>query len=236
MLYLLPNFLSAASSVFCSFPPAIEPIVASLDGVFAESEKSARRFLSQFTLKMPLQQFPLVLLNEHTSASEIKTMLHPVVEGQHWAILPDAGLPCIADPGAALVAQAHRLNIPVETVVGPSSIIMALQLSGSSGQCFTFHGYLPRDKNERRCALLQIAANRSVPTHIFIETPYRNQQLLHDVLAYLPQNAHLTVAAHLMSSERFLYSATLVQWRQSPLIDAVPKAPAVFVVALKGCS
>src|SRR5437016_1032663 len=137
MLYLLPNLLDEEQPHERFLPAPLAEVVASLDGVFCESEKPARRFLGRFKRA----SLTLKLLNEHTKDTELAELIEPVEKGGRWGVLSDAGLPCIADPGAQLVSLARKKGIHVEALVGPSSIIMALMLSGLYCQRFSFHGY-----------------------------------------------------------------------------------------------
>src|SRR5262249_13098213 len=144
-LFLLPNLLDETLAWEPFLPASVAAAVQSLDGLIAESEKEGRRYLRRFVNHERMAATPIRLLNEHTQPKEIGELLEPLIRGERWGLISDAGLPCIADPGAPLVLLAHEKKIRVETFSGPSSIVMALQLSGLSGQRFAFHGYLPRE-------------------------------------------------------------------------------------------
>ena len=228
MLYLLPNVLSETQNPRQVLSKQVEEVIATLDGVFCESEKKARWYLKHFTLKMPLQQFPLVLLNEHTTS--LSEHLQPLVRGETWAILSDAGVSCVADPGSELVKLAHEQNIAVQTIFGPCSIIQSLQLSGMGGQRFCFHGYLPREKPLRQEALrkLEKASSERKETQICIEAPYRNVELLTDCLQVLKPETKLCVAWELDSPNAGLIVQNVSVWKQKPLPD-IHKKPAIFL-------
>ncbi|HXF29241.1 MAG TPA: SAM-dependent methyltransferase, partial [Chlamydiales bacterium] len=145
MLYLLPNLLDETCDASLQLPKAVFDAVAEIDGLICENEKEGRRFLKRFRTKKILQEMPLQLLNEHTPSKDLEALVAPLIKGQTWGLVSDAGLPCIADPGAPLVQLARKKNIAIRAFAGPSSLMMALQLSGFSGQRFSFYGYLPKD-------------------------------------------------------------------------------------------
>lgn len=142
-LFLLPNLLDESLPIEPFFPLSVREAVCSIQGLIAESDKMARRYLRKFLSHDDMAKMPLAILNEHTK--ELHELLKPIERGEVWGLISDAGLPCIADPGADLVWLAHQKNLSVSTFVGPSSIVIALQLSGFGGQLFSFHGYLPRE-------------------------------------------------------------------------------------------
>lgn len=224
VLYLLPNVLAEEVPFDQFFPKTVFEVVKTLDGVIAESERTARRYLAKIS-----GQKPIKLLNEHTKPEELASLIEPLEQGQKWGILSDAGLPCIADPGSQLVALAHKKGILVQALVGPSSIVMALQLSGLSAQNFTFHGYLPRDKEERKKYVR--ALKNEARTHLFIEAPYRNQDLLQDLILVLDEKARLAVVWDLTTANERVVSKRVREWRQGPLPD-LHKKPAIFLFSI----
>ncbi len=227
-LYLLPNLLDDELPDHTPFLPAnIGTIIAKLDGVICESEKPARRFLSRFKKA----QLPLVLLNEHTKEEELAALIEPLEKGGTWGLLSDAGLPCIADPGALVVKLARKKGIAIEAIVGPSSLIMALMLSGFSGQHFSFHGYLPREKDLRkvRFRALEQKSKKEQSSEIFMEAPYRNQELLQDLLAELQGPTNLAVACDLTSPTQEVFVKTIREWKKEPLPN-LHKRPCIFIV------
>ena len=137
-LYLLPNLLDGELSHDAYLPISVDRAISSLDGIIAESEKEARRYLRRFMPHEQMAKLPIKLLNEHTKSAELVQMIEPIVQGERWGLLSDAGLPCLADPGAPLVLLAHERHLQVVAFPGPSAIILALQLSGLNGQRFAF--------------------------------------------------------------------------------------------------
>jgi 16S rRNA (cytidine1402-2'-O)-methyltransferase len=230
MLYLLPNLLSETENPRTFLPPQVAEVIATLDGVICETEKKARWYLKQFTLRMPLQQFPLVALNEHTT--DISEHLAPLLRGENWGILSDAGASCIADPGAQLVQRAWQQNIPVKALFGPCSITLALQLSGMGGQRFCFHGYLPRDKAERLDALRALEKRAAVnkETQIWIEAPYRNRELLASCLEGLQASTLFCVACDLDSPNEKVWVQKIGAWKAQAPVD-LDKKPAIFLLS-----
>jgi 16S rRNA (cytidine1402-2'-O)-methyltransferase len=230
-LYLLPNLLDKEQEHTCFLPKSVDATMQMLDGLIAEDEKEGRRYLKRFQLKKPLQEFPIRELSEHTSEQEIPSLLDPSRKGEVWGLVSDAGLPCIADPGSKLVAYAHTLNIPVRACVGPSSIFMALMLSGFTGEKFCFHGYLSKQSHERiqEIKRLEQDAKTKHRTHIFMEAPYRNDALFHDLLTCLEPSTHLCVAVDLTAPSEQVISKTVQKWRstQAPSLN---KRPTIFLM------
>ncbi len=213
-LILLPNILHEEST-WSYTPPHI-------DALIAESDKGGYQFLNRF--KLP--KCPVYLLNEHTQkpAQLIK------IQEETVGLISDAGLPCLADPGALVVQAARRAGIAVEAIPGPSSIMMALQLSGFSGQAFTFHGYFPREEKILASLLKKLDPNY---THLFIEVPYKTEKLFELLIKYLPLHAQLSVALELMGPHSKVRTDTIEGWKKKPLASS--KARAVFLISLKEC-
>jgi 16S rRNA (cytidine1402-2'-O)-methyltransferase len=227
-LYLLPNFLGGQRDWKEFFADSVARAMASLDGLIAESEKGGRSYLRCFTTKKPAHNIPIALLNEHSTVADYDFLLEPVLKGETWGLVSDAGLPCIADPGAGLVAHAKALPITVEAFSGPSSLTLALMLSGLPSQRFAFHGYLQR---EREAHLLQLEKRSAeeTATQVFIEAPYRNQATLEAVCARLKPDTLLCVAWDLTLPSQSVVMQTVRQWRGNPLPD-IQKKPAIFLV------
>ncbi len=220
-LYLLPNFLGEGLEPTSFFPHVVGEVVPTLDGLIAESEKGARRFLKQF--HPTFREVPILLLNEHTD--EIDTLLAPLQKGERWGLISDAGLPVLADPGARLVRRLHSLKIPVHTFPGPSSLVYALQLSGLSAQNFTFHGYPPRDLKALKEKLRTLPKNQ---THLFIEAPYRTDKLLQTLIEGLQEETDLSVAWNLTLPTQGVRTDKIAKWKSKGL--SLGKVPAVFVI------
>lgn len=220
MLFLLPNLLSPDATIEDSFLPSVATIVQSLDGLIAESPKGGRAFLKHFK-RLDL---PQAVLNEHTK--DLEELLLPLQKGEQWGLVSDCGLPCLGDPGAQLVLRAKNLNIPVQALSGPSSIPLALMLSGLPAQSFTFHGYLERDQAKLQAQLLALQKQKT--THLFIETPYRNEKLLGILLKTLLPSTLLSVAWDLTAPSQNVLTFSIQQWKQKPL-PQIEKHPALFL-------
>lgn len=222
MLVLLPNLLSPESTPDITFTPSVAQAVATLHGLIAESPKGGRAFLRHFgRLDMPQ-----TLLNEHTTPDELEELLKPLIKGENWGLVSDCGLPCLADPGTNLIQRARALNIPIEAHSGPSSIPLALMLSGLPAQSFTFHGYLERDPLKLPAQLLSLQKQKL--THIFIEAPYRNEKLLTLLIKTLADSTRLCVAWDLTAPTQGVLSLPIHKWKKTPL-PQIDKHPAIFL-------
>ncbi|MCR5840533.1 MAG: SAM-dependent methyltransferase [Bacteroidales bacterium] len=214
-LYLIPTPLGENDPAEV-LPKPVTDKACSLRCFVVEELRTARRVLSRYGLRGHIDELEFHVLNEHTAPAEVEAML-PLFEGQDVGLLSEAGLPAVADPGAALVALCHRHGIQVVPFVGPSSLMLALMASGLNGQSFAFRGYIPAKTDERRAAIKELekqsrALNQS---QILIETPYRNDALLADLLQVLSPTTRLCVAADLTLSDESVKSMTVAEWRQS---------------------
>lgn len=221
-LFLLPNLLD--ESLPTDLPPSVGTAVSMIQGLIAESEKSARRYLRRFVSHDQMAQMPLRLLNEHTQKKELEQLLDPILRGEIWGLISDAGLPCIADPGSDLVYLAHQKEITVETFAGPCSIIMALQLSGFSGQNFTFHGYLPRD-HELEAKLKEL--EKQAGTQVWIEAPYRSAKMLELLKVTLHPTTLLCIASSLNCPNQRVLTKPISEWKNF----SIGKEPAIFLIS-----
>ena len=228
-LYLIPAPLGDNDPAEV-IPAGVLAILPTLHCYVVEELRTARRYLSRAGLKGHIDALRLVELNEHTPAAEVEAMASLFEDGQDVGLVTEAGLPAVADPGAALVALCHRRGIEVVPMTGPSSLMLALMASGLNGQSFAFCGYLPAKTDERRSAIRSIekqsAAHRQ--TQIFIETPYRNDALLADLLQQLSPATRLCVAADLTLPSQFVRTLRVDQWRRSGL--QIGKRPCVFLI------
>ena len=195
-----------------------------------EELRTARRVLSRYGLRGHIDELEFHVLNEHTSPQEVEAMLSLFGDGQDVGLLSEAGLPAVADPGAALVALCHRHGIRVVPLVGPSSLMLALMASGLNGQSFAFRGYIPAKTEERRSAIkgLEKQSRSLSQSQILIETPYRNDALLADLLRELAPETRLCVAADLTLPTQYLRTDTVAGWRKAPA--AIGKRPCVFIL------
>lgn len=227
-LYLLPNVLGPVENIHDFLPHSVDLILSELDGLIAESEGGGRRYLKRFQTKKPPYDIPIALLNKHTSRNEIDFLLEPLLKGENWGLLSDAGLPCLADPGATLIRRAQQHKIKIEALSGPSSIIFALMLSGLPGQNFFFHGYIPKKPEERTEALRNWEKMKGV-THIFIEAPYRNEHTFKACLQTLHQETLFCVASNLTLEDQFVQTAPIGFWKEREKEMVLGKKPAIFL-------
>jgi 16S rRNA (cytidine1402-2'-O)-methyltransferase len=201
-----------------------------IDEFIVENEKTARHYLK--SIGTPILQNKLIfhLLNEHTTPEEISALRNVILQKKDIGVMSEAGCPGIADPGAAVVALAHENNVEVIPLVGPSSILLALMGSGMNGQSFVFHGYLPKDSAERRKKVLQLEkdAKSKKQSQIFIETPYRNNALLADIVAVCSISTLLCIATQVTSKEQMIKTKTIGEWKKK--LPDVNKKESVFVI------
>lgn len=230
-LLLLPNVLGDVKHHSLFLPASVDKAVATLDGLIAESMTAGRRFLGRFETKKPALEIPIALFNEHTPDSDLDFLLEPIRKGERWGLVSDAGLPCVADPGAKLVNRANQSGIVVQAFSGPSSILLGLMLSGLPGQRFCFHGYLDKEPKNRETEIKEIQRNSKAQkaTQIFIEAPYRNKHLLESLLKILGDETHLCVAWDLTLPTQGVVSQTIERWKKSPLPNLEKKA-AIFLL------
>lgn len=230
MLFLLPAYLSEESPLDY-FAPVISEYIRKTDYFFVENEKTARKVIKFFAPDKQQSELKLFLLDKYSENSDLKEAQKLMKEGQDFALLSEAGLPCIADPGNIMVRWCHQNNIPVIPVNGPSSIILALISSGFNGQQFTFHGYLPIDKEQRKKQILFLESQvqKTGYSQIFMETPYRNNQLLEDLLKFLNSETALSVSANINHpTQEFIKTMKVAQWKNKK--PELHKIPAVFVL------
>lgn len=227
-LLLVPVWLGDAGGVE-QLPPENIAVVERVPLVFAEDERTARRMLRRMSPTLDLPSREVHRLDKDTDAATIEVYAR-MITGREALLLSEAGMPAIADPGARLVAAAHRLGMRVVPLVGPSSLLLALAASGLNGQHFTFHGYLPVRPEERRRAIKAIEAEalRSGASQLFIETPYRNDALLADLLRTCHERTRLCVAVNVTQPDAFIHTRPVQQWRAS--VPAIGKRPAVFIL------
>lgn len=195
-----------------------------------ENLRSARRFLKQLNPELAIDQLEFAELNEHTRDDALIELLQPLLNGQDAILVSEAGLPCVADPGCNIVFMAHQLSIRVVPLTGPSSLMLGLMASGFNGQNFSFHGYLPIDKRQREQKLRELEgyAWRNDQTQIFIETPYRNRQMIESILSACRADSRFCVAANLLSSDEIIISKTVREWKN--VKKDFNKQPAVFLL------
>ena len=228
-LYLFPVPLGDENPR-SSVPTNNVSVLNEVEYIVAENSKTARKWMKLLGCEKPLQDFEYAELNEHTRDNELIEIAQPLLDGKITAYLSEAGCPAIADPGAILVEFCHSKNIPVIPLIGPSSILLALMGSGMNGQQFCFHGYLPREKSARIKSLreLESTAAKKKQTQIFIETPYRNNHLIEDILQNLHRETRLCIASNLSQPNQKIKTKSVEEWKkQVPNMD---KIPAVFLL------
>ena len=228
-LYLIPSPLGDNEPAEVIPAPVLE-LLKSISTYVVEEARTVRRYLSRAGLKGHIEELRLVELNEHTTPAEVEAMLPLFDGGNDVGLISEAGLPAVADPGAALVALCHRHGIEVVPQVGPSSLMLALMGSGLNGQSFAFRGYLPAKTDERRSAIREVEKLSGAlhQTQIFIETPYRNDALLADLLANLNPQTRLCLAADLTLESQTIRTMSVAEWKKSGF--AVGKRPCVFLI------
>lgn len=209
------------------------PVLKSLEGFrtfVVEEVRTARRYLSKAGLKGRIGELQFFELNEHTEQSAVESYLKLFDNGNDVALISEAGLPAVADPGAQLVALAHRHGIEVIPAVGPSSLMMSLMASGLNGQSFAFCGYIPAKTDERRSHLktLEKVSGQLKQTQIIIETPYRNDSLFKDILSTCSASTRLCIAANITMPDAYIRTKTVAQWKKEDII--IGKRPCVFLI------
>lgn len=228
-LYLIPTLLGN-DDYQRSLPEYNLRIVDSIQIFVVENEKSARKFIKTILPQKKQSELEIHILDKHTSDEELFELSKLFKRQQPIGILSEAGLPAVADPGARLVRLAHQQNVQVIPLVGPSSILLALMASGMNGQQFKFHGYLPIDKLQRKKAIQKMESESRVQkcAMIFMETPYRNNQLVEDLTKFCQGSTRLCVAANITLNDEFILTQTIKEWAQKK--TDFHKKPAIFVL------
>lgn len=230
MLFLIPAYLSEESPIEY-FAPSIKEYILKTDYFFVENEKTARKVIKFFAPEKKQSDLKLFLLDKYSESSDLKEAQKLMKSGQDFGLLSEAGLPCIADPGNLMVKWCHENNVKVIPINGPSSIILALISSGFNGQEFTFNGYLPIDKEQKKKQILFLEnqVQKFGYSQIFMETPYRNNQLLEDLIKFLNPNSKLCIAANINHpAEEFIKTLKISDWKNKK--PELHKIPAVFVL------
>ena len=229
-LYLIPVTLGATP--FHQVIPAYNlDIIRNIRHFIVEEERTARRFLKMADKSIDIDQLTFYPMGKHADPKQFRDYLRPLCNGEAMGIISEAGCPAIADPGADVVAIAQSLNLRVIPLVGPSSILLGLMASGFNGQSFAFHGYLPINDGQRSAMLKKLEARCSAEdqTQIFIETPFRNQQLFEDLLRICHPQTRLCVAAGITCEEEFIHTHTIQEWKKTTLPD-LRKTPTIFLI------
>lgn len=228
VLYLIPSTLGDVS------PPDVIPqktlqILKKLDHFIVEEERTARRFLIRTGINIPVDSITFFILNEHTGKENVSSFFENSGNAD-MGLLSEAGVPAVADPGTDLIRMAHGMGYKVVPLVGPSSVLLAVMASGLSGQNFAFSGYLPVKTNERE-ARIRFLEKRSIlenQAQIFIEAPYRNNQLMKSILETCSQETWLCIASNITLENEWIATRTIAEWKRA--VPDLNKQPAVFIL------
>jgi len=228
-LYLIPTTLGEMNPEDV-LPQTVKRAIDFIDDYIVENEKTARKFIKSIHPEKVQASLRLSALNKRTEASEYNAMIATCLNGMNVGLMSEAGCPGVADPGAVIVKLAHENGIQVVPLVGPSSILLAMMGSGMNGQSFAFNGYLPIDKGEKKAALksFENLSHTKNQSQIFIETPYRNNKLMEDLLQMLQPNTHLCVAADITLPTEFIKTLRVADWKKMK-VD-LHNRPAIFII------
>jgi len=229
-LYLIPVPLAENASAK-SFTPYLVDTINSISEYIVENSKTARRFLKEAGLQIPQNELLIHDYGKHKRDGGLQEFFQGLLNGKDVGLMSEAGCPGIADPGADIVAYAHQKGIKVVPLVGPSSILLALMASGFNGQSFTFHGYLPIDKVQRanRLKELENLSSRYQQTQLFIETPFRNNQMLEEIIRSCQQQTKLCIACNLTAEDEMVVTKTIAEWKKQ--VPDLHKKPVIFLLS-----
>jgi len=228
MLYLIPTILAPETSGSV-LSPQITEVIKTTDYYFVENIRSARRFISELKVGKVIDELHFFEVDKDTNIEQIRKYFKQIPQIQNIGVISEAGCPGVADPGALAVKVAHQLGLKVIPLVGPSSILLALMASGFSGQSFVFHGYLPIDKIERakKIKVLEIDS-RKQQTQIFMETPFRNDSFLEDLLNTCQPDTLLCIACNMTAPDELIQTKTVNQWKTKK--PELHKKPTIFLI------
>ncbi|GGK75349.1 SAM-dependent methyltransferase [Rufibacter glacialis] len=228
-LFLIPTVLAedTASAVICR---QVAEVTAHLKYFLVENARTARRYIKSIAPSQTIEELQITVIDKNSSDAELTAALKPLLAGQDAGVISEAGCPGVADPGAELARLAHQHGVKVVPLVGPSAILMGLMASGFNGQSFAFHGYLPIEKRDRILALKGLEKEMAMKdqTQIFMETPYRNKQMIEDLLQHLNKNTKLCIAANITGSNEFIKTLRVADWKGK--VPDLHKQPAVFLI------
>ncbi|WP_108422921.1 SAM-dependent methyltransferase [Flagellimonas amoyensis] len=228
-VYLIPTTLGDNAPLEV-MPISIKGTIERIDHYIVENEKTARRFIKRVSPGKPQPNLLIQTLNKYTNPEEIPSYLDPCIHGHDIGLLSEAGCPGIADPGADVVRVAHQKRIQVVPLVGPSSILMAMMSSGMNGQNFAFNGYLPIDNAERKTMVknLEKLSREKGQSQIFMETPYRNNKLLKELLRILQKTTRLCIASDITLPTEFIQTKSVHEWSEIEL--DLDKRPTIYII------
>ncbi len=225
-LYLIPTVLSEGA--LDSISSEVRDMILRMDIFLVENVRTARRYISSLKTGLVIEELRFEILDKNTSDQQLSAYMAEIKKGLNAAVISESGCPGIADPGAKMTALAHKNGIPVFPLSGPSSILLGLMGSGLNGQVFTFHGYLPIDRNARGQALRKLSQQAAHGTQIFIETPYRNKQMFEAILEHCNANTLLCIAYDLTGEKQFIETRPVGQWKGRE--PGLYKIPCIFLL------
>ena len=227
-LYLIPNTLGEDNFSFV-LPDEVKSVIESLDYFIVENERTARAYIKRLLPDKIQKDIHVEIIDKHTDPLDLPGFLKPIENGKNAGIISEAGVPCIADPGAEIVSIGYRKGLKVIPIVGPSSILLALMASGFNGQQFAFRGYLPFDQQIRKRVFQ--AMNKDIKdgiTQIFMETPYRNNKLLDELLKIMHPETKLCIACDITLENEYIRTKTIANWVGS--LPDLHKRPTIFLI------
>ncbi len=229
-LYLIPVPISQDLRLSETLLTKDLEIVENLEYFVSETPKIARAFLRDLSLKKQLRDIDITELNKNTKEAELEPLLEPIFQGKDLGLISDAGAPSIADPGHRLVRVAQKKGIRCIPLVGPSSVFLALMASGLNGQSFAFYGYLPKERGQKRKKIktLERIAQNTRQTQIFMETPYKNQGMLEDILDICEEETLLCIAQEVMSEDEYIVTKSIKEWKREKKV--LEKTPCLFLI------
>jgi 16S rRNA (cytidine1402-2'-O)-methyltransferase len=228
-LYLIPTTLGDSDPMDV-LPQTIKRSIDFIDYYIVENEKTARKSIKSVSPEKKQSELKLFVLNKHTETKEHLDFIKPLLEGKNVGLMSEAGCPGVADPGAVIVKLAHEKGIQVVPLVGPSSILLAMMASGMNGQSFTFNGYLPIEKGEKKTALknLEKLSQDKNQSQIFIETPYRNNKMLEDILQALNPATYLCIATDITLPTEYIKTMRASDWKKTKV--ELHNRPTIFII------
>ncbi|WP_026708612.1 SAM-dependent methyltransferase [Flavobacterium frigidarium] len=228
-LYLIPTTMGECDPMDV-LPQTVKRTIDFIDHYIVENEKTARKSIKEVHPEKKQSELILFTLNKRTEVKEHLEFIQPLLEGKNVGLMSEAGCPGVADPGAVIVKLAHYKGIQVVPLVGPSSILLAMMASGMNGQSFTFHGYLPIEKDEKKASFksLERISFEKNQSQIFIETPYRNNKLLEDLIQTLNPETHLCIATDITLPTEYIKTKKIAAWKKET-ID-LHKRPTIFII------
>ena len=225
-LFLIPTYLSADNDASFISPMVVE-VLQNTKHFFVENVRTARRFISSLKAGITIEELAFQTLDKKTNWDQMYDLFEPIRKGEDMAVISEAGVPCLADPGNLAVSFAHQTHVKVVPMPGTSSIQMALIASGFNGQKFTFHGYLPIDKSPRQQKIRELEKlSQSGYTQLFMETPYRNQQLIKDILKTCRPDTLMSISANISGNSEKILTQPIGKWKKTDI--QIHKIPAIF--------